>query len=245
MSELRKVYTTVDARDRIVEAALTVFASHGFDGATTREIAREAGVSSALIHHHFKDKETLWNLVGNRITEEFVEAANAAIDPALISTGQGIRQMMAAYLRYWREHPRALRFQLWRVLGAPRQERRTRSESLNRMYVPILEAAQKAGHLRQDVPAGLLLVTAGGLIQFFLHSDIETNDALAVTGAPPLEDDQALDYLWGLIAGEAPPPMPATGDSVTGDSAPRKSSPRESSSRESTPRRRGAIRKQP
>jgi AcrR family transcriptional regulator len=74
MSELRKVYTTVDARDRIVEAALTVFAQRGFDGATTREIAKEAGVSSALIHHHFKDKESLWKLVGERISEEFVEA---------------------------------------------------------------------------------------------------------------------------------------------------------------------------
>ncbi|MFT3819984.1 MAG: TetR/AcrR family transcriptional regulator [Rubrivivax sp.] len=205
MSELRKVYTTVDARDRIVEAALTVFANRGFDGATTREIAKEAGVSSALIHHHFQDKETLWNLVGSRITEEFVEAANASIDPALAGTAQGVRKMMTAYMRYWREHPRALRFQLWRLLGAPRQERKTRSESLNRMFVPLIQAAQKPGHLRQDVPAGLLLVTAGGLVQFFLHSDIETNDALAVTGAPPLQDEQALDYLWGLIADKTPP----------------------------------------
>jgi len=204
MSELRKVYTTVDARDRIVEGALTVFARRGFDGATTREIAKEAGVSAGLIHHHFTDKETLWNLVGARITEEFVESVSASIDPALAGTEQGVRRMMAAYLRYWREHPRALRFQLWRVLGAPEQERKLRSESLNRMYVPLLEAAQKAGCLRQDVPAGLLLITGGGLVQFFLHSDIETNDALAVTGAPPLTDEQALDYLWSLIANPAP-----------------------------------------
>ncbi|MGE0801972.1 MAG: TetR/AcrR family transcriptional regulator [Lautropia sp.] len=210
MSELRKVYTTVDARDRIVEAALTVFANRGFDGATTREIAKEAGVSSALIHHHFKDKESLWNLVGSRITEEFVEAANASIDPALIGTSHGVRRMMTAYMRYWREHPRALRFQLWRVLGAPKQERKTRSESLNRMFVPLIQAAQKAGQLRQDVPAGLLLVTAGGLIQFFLHSDVETNDALAATGAPPLTDERALDYLWGLIAEKTPPSAPAS-----------------------------------
>lgn len=205
MSELRKVYTTVDARDRIVEAALTVFARLGFDGATTREIAKEAGVSPGLIHHHFSDKETLWNLVGNRITEEFAETASASIDPALQGTPEGLRQMLATYMRYWREHPRALRFQLWRVLGAPEEERRLRSRSLNEMFVPHFEAAQQAGLIRQDVPAGLLMVTAGGLIQFFLHSDIETSDALAVTGAPPLEDGPALDYLWSLIAAPQPP----------------------------------------
>ncbi|MFT3803825.1 MAG: TetR/AcrR family transcriptional regulator [Burkholderiaceae bacterium] len=209
MPELRKVYTTVDARDRIVEAALSVFSDLGFDGATTREIAKAAGVSSGLIHHHFKDKETLWNLVGTRITEEFVEAAGSSIDPVLVGTPQGLRQMLAAYLRYWREHPRALRFQLWRVLGAPHEERETRSRLLNQMFVPHFKAAQDAGLIRRDVPAGLLMVTAGGLIQFFLHSDIETNDALAVTGAPPLDDDFALDYLWGLIAAAGPGPEAA------------------------------------
>ncbi|VCU69147.1 HTH-type transcriptional repressor Bm3R1 [Pigmentiphaga humi] len=209
MSELRQVYTTVDARDRIVEAALTVFAKLGFDGATTREIAKEAGVSPGLIHHHFQDKETLWKLVGTRITEEFAELGSAAVDPALQGKPEGLKQMLAAYMRYWREHPRALRFQLWRVLGAPKEERKSRSQSLNQLFVPHFKAAQDAGLIRQDVPAGLLMVTAGGLVQFFLHSDIETNDALAVTGAPPLEDDAALDYLWGLIAADRPASKPA------------------------------------
>ncbi|MDR0226104.1 MAG: TetR/AcrR family transcriptional regulator [Burkholderiaceae bacterium] len=209
MSELRKVYTTVDARDRIVEAALTVFALRGFDGATTREIAKEAGVSSALIHHHFKDKETLWNLVGQRISEEFVEDIRSSMDTDLQGPGEGARQMVGAYMRYWREHPRALRFQLWRVLGAPADERQARSKQLNQLFVPVVEAAQQAGHVRSDVPAGLLMVTMGGLIQYFLHSDVETQGALAVTGAAPMTDDQALDYVWGLVAPRPPSPAPA------------------------------------
>jgi AcrR family transcriptional regulator len=208
MSELRKVYTTVDARDRIVEGALTVFARHGFDGATTREIAREAEVSVALIHHHFKDKESLWKLVGGRISEEFIESLAAASDPALAGTADGLRQMVAAYMAYWRQHPRALRFQLWRVLGAPKEERKSRSEHLNRMFVPLFEEAQRAGCIRQDVPAGLLMITLGGLIQYVLHSDVETHDALAVTGAQPMPDDATLDYLWSLIA--VPPKGRAT-----------------------------------
>ena len=207
MSELRKVYTVTDARDRIVEAALSVFSERGFDGATTREIAKEAGVSSGLIHHHFKDKENLWKLVGARISEEFIEAITEATDPQRKGTAENLRQMMAAYLRYWREHPRALRFQLWRVLGAPKDERKARSEHLNNMFVPIVRATQEAGHIRDNIPAGLLMITMGGLIQYFLHSDIETNDALAVTGSPPMTDEQALDYLWSLI--EASPSSPA------------------------------------
>ncbi|CAK7048408.1 MAG: HTH-type transcriptional regulator BetI [Kerstersia gyiorum] len=200
MPELRKVYTTVDARDRIVAAALTVFAKHGFDGATTREIAAEAGVSAALIHHHFKDKESLWNLVGQRISDEFIEALQAALAHPQQDTGASMRQMLAAYMRYWRAHPQSLRFQLWRVLGAPRQERKSRSQQLNQLFVPVVQAAQAAGVLRDDVPPGLLLVTMGGLVQYFLHSDVEASDALAVTGAAMPSDPELLDYLWGLLA---------------------------------------------
>lgn len=47
------------ARARIREAAIDLFADHGIDGATIREIAQKAGVSSGLLRHHFGSKEGL------------------------------------------------------------------------------------------------------------------------------------------------------------------------------------------
>jgi len=133
--------------------------------------------------------------------------SSSRLNPDLRGTGDGVRQMLVAYMRYWREHPRAFRFQLWRVLGAPTDERKARSKQLNQLFVPEVKAAQDAGHVRSDVPAGLLMITMGGLIQYFLHSDVETNDALAVTGAHPMTDDQTLDYLWDLVSA-VPPSAP-------------------------------------
>lgn len=210
MSELDRVYTQVDARDRIIEGALVVFARHGFDGATTREIAAAAGVSPGLIHHHFKDKENLWRLVGERISADFETAVSAGTDAAAPMTAELLRKMVGNYMRYWKEHPLALKFQLWRVLGAPEAERRARSKHLNGIFVPRMRAAQEAGLVRDDVPAGLAMVTAGGLIQYFLHSHIEMEDAIAVTGDKPLDDEALLDYLLGLIVPErvAPSPRP-------------------------------------
>lgn len=202
MPELRRVYTTVDARDRILEAALTVFSDVGFAGATMRAIADAAGVSPGLIHHHFKDKESLWNLVGERISAEFMEAVSTDID--VDDAAEALRRALANYQRYWKEHPRALRFQLWRVLGAPVEERKTRSKLLNQHFVPKFKQAQDAGVVRNDIPAGLAMVTTGGLIQYFLHSDIETEDAIAVTGDALLDDTQILDYLLDLISADSP-----------------------------------------
>jgi AcrR family transcriptional regulator len=47
------------ARARIRDAAIALFAERGTEGATIRDIAQAAGVSSGLLRHHFGSKEGL------------------------------------------------------------------------------------------------------------------------------------------------------------------------------------------
>jgi AcrR family transcriptional regulator len=58
-----------DTQELILDAAEAVFANSGFDGATTRAIAEEAGVNPALIHYHFRSKERLFEAVFARRSE--------------------------------------------------------------------------------------------------------------------------------------------------------------------------------
>ena len=46
-------------REQIVGAAMRVFAEKGFRRATTREVARAAGVSEGTIYNYFEDKDAL------------------------------------------------------------------------------------------------------------------------------------------------------------------------------------------
>jgi AcrR family transcriptional regulator len=46
-------------REQILEAATRVFADKGFSRATTREVAREAGISEGTIYNYFEDKGAL------------------------------------------------------------------------------------------------------------------------------------------------------------------------------------------
>ncbi len=199
MTELRRVYTTVDARDRIIEAALSVFSELGFAGATMRAIADAAGVSPGLIHHHFQDKERLWNLVGERVSEEFLEYLGPTLSVERVDEGT-IPAVLAAYMGYWRAHPSALRLQIWRVLGAPEDERRARVKLLNKNTVPIFARAQEAGFIRNDIPAGQAMITAGSFIQYRLHSELEMQDAASVTGDALPDDEEFLRYVVNLIA---------------------------------------------
>jgi len=47
-------------RKAIVGAAMPLFARHGFAGTTTKEIAKAAGVSEALVFQHFPSKAALY-----------------------------------------------------------------------------------------------------------------------------------------------------------------------------------------
>lgn len=197
MPELRPAYPLADARNAIMEAAIALFAERGFHGATMREIAQRAGVSQGLLHHHFGSKEGLWDTVGARITDDFLSYMADAIAPAE-PTADSVPRAVRSYLSYWKEHPAAFRFNLWRLLEGPAGERKSRSEALNARAVPVFKRAQDAGFLRDDMPAGLALIIAGSLMQFWLHSRTEIRDALAVTG-DDLGDEAFVEHVLGLI----------------------------------------------
>jgi len=56
-------------RDAILNAALKEFALRGFDNASTNVIAKEAGISKALMFHYVNSKQELFLLVYDYFTE--------------------------------------------------------------------------------------------------------------------------------------------------------------------------------
>ena len=51
--------SAIDSREHLIEVATRVFAREGFTGTSLRMIAVEAGVSAALLVHHFGSKQRL------------------------------------------------------------------------------------------------------------------------------------------------------------------------------------------
>ena len=70
------------ARARIVASALERFAAHGYDGATMRDIAMHAGVSTALVTHHFGTKHSLREECDARVVRFISEKQDAAASPS-------------------------------------------------------------------------------------------------------------------------------------------------------------------
>lgn len=49
-----------DTRDRLIQAAKTLFANKGFDGTTVKDISDAAGVNVSLVSYHFDGKDGLY-----------------------------------------------------------------------------------------------------------------------------------------------------------------------------------------
>jgi AcrR family transcriptional regulator len=87
----------VDTRAAIVDAARRSFATHGYDKASLRGIARQAGVDPALVHHYFDGKAAL-----------FAETLSMPVDPArlverIVAGGpDGVgRRVIETFLSVW------------------------------------------------------------------------------------------------------------------------------------------------
>lgn len=59
-----------ERRAQIIAAARRVFSQHGYDGAKTLQIAREANVSEALVYRHFPSKLALYRAVLRQIFQD-------------------------------------------------------------------------------------------------------------------------------------------------------------------------------
>src|SRR3954467_9037398 len=85
-----------EVRDRIVRAALAVFAEHGFHRATMQDIVRASGLSVGAIYTYFRSKSELILAGCDLITDQ--ELAQLAARLAGVS---GYGERIAAAIGYW------------------------------------------------------------------------------------------------------------------------------------------------
>lgn len=80
--------------ERILDAAMQVFAEVGFDGARVDEIARRANANKAAIYYHIGDKEAVYTVVLQRVFSGFVRHVIETVQQA-----QTPEEQLRAYIR--------------------------------------------------------------------------------------------------------------------------------------------------
>ena len=78
-----------DARERILDAAENLFAHHGLDAVSVRDVARKAHVDTALVHYYFATKRGVFDAVFQRRAAILNKERIAMIDAYEAAPGPG------------------------------------------------------------------------------------------------------------------------------------------------------------
>lgn len=98
-----------ERQDAVLRAAETLFALHGYHAVTIRQIAREAGVPSALVGYYFGHKQDLFHAIfahRRSLYVEHLEALdNVAAEPGHPTALQRLVQAFVQPFVRWRQNP--------------------------------------------------------------------------------------------------------------------------------------------
>jgi TetR/AcrR family transcriptional regulator len=88
---------------KIMKAALKVFAQKSYQGSTTREIAEEAGFSELTLFRRFKNKKTLFNIVWLQYLEKFKTQLQSANEELFKIKFESPREFLKTLVRHYVE----------------------------------------------------------------------------------------------------------------------------------------------
>ncbi len=93
-------------RELLIEEGLRAFTTRGFEGASLREIEREAGVGRGLVAHHFGTKDELWrqcvNWLMGRYHRELEQVRENLAD---VSAVERARVLLRVHVRFVARNP--------------------------------------------------------------------------------------------------------------------------------------------
>jgi AcrR family transcriptional regulator len=92
----------VTRKENIMNAATELFARQGFNGTSTSEIARSAGVAQGTIFHHFKNKENLLAAICDKLVRDYIHGIRMVAAEA--ETGWDAMENILKFSQNFREN---------------------------------------------------------------------------------------------------------------------------------------------
>lgn len=167
------------ARQRILAAATTLFASQGYDGVSIRDVAQRAEASKANVFHHFINKAGLYSAVLEESASSFqviLDSFDACDGGPQERIGTVIRQNLDTMLA----NPASVNLFLRQLLTTPGNSQRNQAESLiardlgNLLARVREQTADTAGDEGNTAahPLALTLCILGANLMYFQLRDV-------------------------------------------------------------------------
>jgi AcrR family transcriptional regulator len=147
-----------DAQDRILKAAREELSQRGFDASSVRTIARNAGVTAAMINYYFGGKRALYDAVIAEAQGRLHARLGAAV-----ADGPSAARLAGAYFDFLAEEPQMQRLLLREVIDGGGE----RAAELLRPLRVLLEE-----HFGGDASVQGALSVFGAIAGYFIYEPV-------------------------------------------------------------------------
>jgi TetR/AcrR family transcriptional regulator, cholesterol catabolism regulator len=187
-------------RDEILGIAAAIFARQGVARTTVRDIAREAGILSGSLYHHFESKDEILDEIVRQALEPDIERDEAlALSPDLEPVA-AVHELILRSLTFQQEHPdvaQILAHGWFELRGTPTYELvERRSTAIRRAWTSVLRRGREMGVFRADLDVELayraMIATVGSASQWYRPSGPRTMEEIAA--------ELARMFLVGFVA---------------------------------------------
>ena len=159
-------------KDRIMDAALRIFAEKGFQNSTITEISKEAGVSEATIYEYFGTKEDLLFAIPEKITNETLEKSTKVI-PYIKGVEGKIRAILLFYVQLYQSNPHYSALVLLQLMSNKRFRQTPAHAAIRRSSHALLDCIKEGiddGTFKKDSNPYLIRSMLMGTIEhLFIH----------------------------------------------------------------------------
>lgn len=151
---------SANARERLKEVAIRLFAQNGLDGVSTRDIAREAGVNISLISYYFGGKEGLYKAAVMEYAQAAVTELTGLMDAyhaESLTKADYIKLMrgiVTGIISFKLRSPQMSELMMREILAGLPHMREMYATLFNTVAIRIMDIfaiAQKKGIVRADV----------------------------------------------------------------------------------------------
>ena len=191
-----------NTRERILAAALEVFAEQGFDGARTRDIAERAGANLGLLSYYFGPKPKLWQAAVasafRELQDELAETLVPAAGGAAADERARLERVLRRFVHFVARRPAFMRLMndegkrdSPRMRWLADHHVRPLSEALRR----LVESAQARGALPPMPPVSVHYIALGAAGLLFSQAP----ECAYLTGVDPTAEGFAEAHADALV----------------------------------------------
>ena len=156
-----------DTKDRILEAALTVFSRDGYAGANLKDIAEAVGVVKSGFYRHYAGKEEIWDAVLSEM-ERYYNAHFGSPEnpPAIPQSTEELKDLTLRMLEFTLHDEKIIMTRKLLLTEQFRDERirllatRHFNEGLETLFTKLFAGMMENGSLREGDPAMLAFAYA-------------------------------------------------------------------------------------